>query len=343
MLAHLRTHHPGMSRHWFDDIELVELNGGTLKLLVREAVQLKYLQRCCAEQFREAAQAVTGRLISVRFVGEDETAQEDGAHGDAKRGGDSTAAAGGSWGFSSDDEMLLSPDYSFGNFVVGPENRLAHAAALAVCQKPGRAYNPLFIQGGVGLGKTHLLHAICQASLNTHKGLRIHYTSCNGFMTQFLDAVQDGQMTDFRHRWRTVDLLVMDDIHDLAKRDRTQEEFFHTFNALYQTGRQVVLSSDASPAEIPDLEERLTSRFNCGLVARIDKPGYETRVSIVKSKAALRNVTMPDDVAGYVAARIDSNIRELEGAITSIQVLCHSSKCLPHSICREMANTGEWV
>ncbi len=147
-------------------------------------------------------------------------------------------------------------------------------------------------------------------------------------MTQFLDAVQAGLMAQFRHRFRNVDILVIDDIHDLSKRDRTQEEFFHTFNSLYQTGRQIILSSDALPNEIPDLEERLTSRFNCGLVARIEKPCYETRVEIVKNKSSLRNLALPDDVASYIAAKIDSNIRELEGAITKIQGLALISNTL---------------
>jgi chromosomal replication initiator protein len=198
---------------------------------------------------------------------------------------------------------------------------LAHAAALAVAQKPGKAYNPLFVHGGVGLGKTHLLHAICQHAMRGNPQMRIFYVSCESFMSHFLESVQAGAMSEFRHRFRNVDLLVVDDIHDLSKRERTQEEFFHTFNSLYQAGRQIVLSSDAAPGEIPDLEERLVSRFNCGLVARIDKPCYETRVAIVKSKAALRSMEMPDDVASYIAARIDTNIRELEGAINSIQNL----------------------
>jgi chromosomal replication initiator protein len=157
--------------------------------------------------------------------------------------------------------------------------------------------------------------------MRTNPHLRIFYISCNGFMTQFLESVQAGQMAEFRQRFRSVDVLVVDDIHDLSKRDKTQEEFFHTFNSLYQAGKQIVLSSDASPSEIPELEERLVSRFNCGLVARIEKPSYETRVEIVKSKASMRNVPVPDDVASFIASRIDSNIRELEGAIVKLQGL----------------------
>ena len=149
--------------------------------------------------------------------------------------------------------------------------------------------------------------------------MRIYYVSCNGFMTQFLDAVQAGEMSLFRHKFRTFDMLVIDDIHDLSKRDQTQEEFFHTFNTLFQSGKQIVISSDAPPNEIPYLEERLISRFSCGLVACVDPPGFETRVAILKKKAAMRGFDFPDDVAAYVATRLNSNIRQLEGAITTLQ------------------------
>jgi chromosomal replication initiator protein len=190
---------------------------------------------------------------------------------------------------------------------------------LAVTSKLGRAYNPFFIHGAVGLGKTHLLQAICQATLRNQPSARILYISCNTFMDAFHECVKGGRMSEFRLRFRNVDLLVIDDIHFLSKREQTQEEFFHTFNMLHQSGRQVVMSSDAAPSEIPDLEERLVSRFNSGLVARIDRPCYETRVSILKAKAKLHELQLPEDVAAYVAARIDSNIRELEGALTKIR------------------------
>jgi chromosomal replication initiator protein len=218
------------------------------------------------------------------------------------------------------DALPINPDYSFENFVPGPNNRLAHAAALAVADNPGHAYNPLFIHGGVGLGKTHLLQAVCIKMLEDHPDARIHYVSCDGFMTQFMSAVQSGKMVEFRHAFRDVDMLVIDDIHFLAKRDRTQEEFFHTFNSLYQANKQIILSSDAPPDEIPDLEERLVSRFSWGLVCKVDKPGYETRVEILKRKAAMFGVDISDAVAGEIAQHIESNIRELEGAIRHLQL-----------------------
>jgi len=333
MLSHLRRNHSELCRHWFDDIELIDLNAGTLRVLVREPVQLKYLQRQCVQQFTEAAQAATGRLTAVSFVDEDEARAEPpssntrgeavaGRNGERRENASASGSGVGSGvaGFiPNDDEMLLSPDFSFDNFVVGEENRLAHAGASAVAKIPGKAYNPFFIHGGVGLGKTHLLQAICQEGMRRNRQLRVYYTSCNDFVNRWHEAVRDGQMSDFRNRFRHMDVLVVDDIHDIAQHDRLQEEFFHTFNTLHQHGKQVVLSSDAAPCEIAGLEERLTSRFNCGLVARIDKPCFETRVGIVLKKAGLRNLCIPDDVASYVAAKIDSNIRELEGAITRIQ------------------------
>ncbi|MDX2148293.1 MAG: chromosomal replication initiator protein DnaA [Planctomycetota bacterium] len=228
---------------------------------------------------------------------------------------------GGSGGLSYDDALVINPDYSFDYFVVGPENRLAHAAAVAVSASPGRAYNPLFIHGGVGLGKTHLLQAVCLRILHSNPSAVVYYLSCENFTSRFMESVQVGEMIDFRHRFREVDVLVVDDIHFLAKRDRTQEEFFHTFNSLYQANKQIVLSSDAKPEEIPDLEDRLVSRFNWGLVAHVDRPCYDTRVEILKRKAAMRGMTMPDDVACLVASRIEANIRELEGTIGKIQML----------------------
>lgn len=315
IVSHLRSNHPDMCRAWFDAIEPVELANGILKLCVREPVQLKYLQRCCVEPFTEAAQAATGLLVAVRFVSPEdleathEDARPEGRNHDPRPHGIDLDA----------EQMVLSPDYVFDNFIVGPGNRLALMAANAVSEKPGRAYNPYFIHGGVGLGKTHLLQSICQRILKDQPDANICFISCSTFMDLFHECVKAGLMQDFRHHFRTADVLVIDDIHFLSKHDQSQEEFFHTFNALYQSGRQIVLSSDAAPSEIPDLEERLVSRFNCGLVARIERPCYETRVAILKAKAALHDLELPDDVPAYIAARLDTNIRELEGALTKIR------------------------
>jgi len=314
--AYLRKNHPEICRHWFDEIEPVGVDGGTLSLLVREPVRRQYLQRTCLVQFTEAAQAITGRLLAVRFVG-DENIETVKQFGDFVSVGVTPEL---------DEQLVLSPDYTFETFVVGPGNRLAHAAAVAVSANLGGAYNPLFVHGGVGLGKTHVLQAVCQMVLKQKPTTRIGYLSCQSFAEMFMACVKSGRMQDFRHRFRGLDVLVIDDIHFLSKREQSQEEFFHTFNTLYQSGKQIILSSDASPNDIPDLEERLVSRFNCGLVARVDRPCYETRVAILKSKAALINLVVPEDVCAYVAARIDSNIRELEGALTKVRGYAMANK-----------------
>ena len=319
LLSVLKNEHPTMCRRWFDEIQVIGVVDGSLIVQINEPVQLKYLQRCCVDQFVDAAQTVTQKLLGVRFVGEEGFGTPVDSSvvvmGDVHYGNSSNPYQ------PIDEDMLICPDFNFENFIVGPGNRLAHAAATAVSTKPGQAYNPLFIHGGVGLGKTHLLQSICQIAMRKHRSMKIYYVSCNGFMTQFLEAVQSGEMSSFRHRFRAYDMLVIDDIHDLSKRDQTQEEFFHTFNTLFQSGRQIVLSSDAAPSEIPFLEERLISRFSCGLVACIDPPGFETRVAIIKNKALNRHIELPDDVAAYIATKLDSNIRELEGAITKLQGL----------------------
>ena len=313
--AYLRRNHPEICRHWFDQIGVLGVSGGVLRLAVTEPVRLKYLQRTCMAPFTEAVQSITGRLLAVRFVGPDGAAGEPASQlpSGFSEPGEATPLL--------DEQMVLSPDYCFETFVVGPGNRLANAAALAVASKLGRAYNPFFVHGGVGLGKTHLLQAVCQQLLRQQPAARIFYISCHTFMDAFHECVRAGRMNEFRHRFRNVDLLVIDDIHYLSKHEQTQEEFFHTFNALYQAGKQIVLSSDAAPSEIPDLEARLVSRFNSGLVARVDRPCYETRVNILKSKARLHDLRMPDDVPAYIAARVDTNIRELEGALTKVRGL----------------------
>jgi chromosomal replication initiator protein len=261
--------------------------------------QLNFLQMQCQQPFTAAAQSATGRLVSVLF------------HCDnIPRGGV----------FSEGNVSVpLNPDYAFDNFITGPCNRLAHAASVAVSEQPGKAYNPLFIHGAVGLGKTHLLQAACQKLLEQFPDSQIMYLSCDSFINQFMNAVEAGQMNEFRYRYRQVDVLVIDDIHFLGGRDRSQEEFFHTFNTLYQQHKQIILSADCPPSEIPELEDRLVSRFNWGLVARVDKPCYETRVAILRRKARLRGIEIADDVLCYVAAKIENNTRELEGAITKLQ------------------------
>lgn len=212
----------------------------------------------------------------------------------------------------------LKTDYVFENFIVGPSNRLSHAAALAVAQSPGQAYNPLFLHSASGLGKTHLLQAICVTLLQGDEAPTILYLSCEDFVNQFIEAVKDGDLESFRYRYRNVDLLLVDDIHFLADKPRIQEEFFHTFNTLYNAHKQIVLSADCHPSEIPTLSERLVSRFNWGLVSRIDPPEFETRAAIIKKKAQIRGIELSTPVTNLLAARITSNVREVEGALNRL-------------------------
>jgi len=212
-------------------------------------------------------------------------------------------------------ELKLNRDYVFSKFVVGPSNQLAHAASLAVVESPGLSYNPLFLHAGVGLGKTHLVHAVAHALRKRRPELRIKVLSCESFMNQFLYALQKGGLEQFRRRCRQVDALMIDDIHVLARRTRTQEEFFHTFNELYNSHKQIILCSDSAPEDIPTFEERLISRFKWGLVARIDPPCLETRIAIVRKKAEQRGKILHDDVVEFIAEATPTNIRELEGAV----------------------------
>ena len=299
ILQHVRLNHPTLNRDWFNQMSPRQLTNGVIQVTVQKIAQLNFCQGQCQQPFTHAAQAITGRLVAVSF------------HCD-------NLPTGGVFN-DNDQPVPLNPDYVFENFVTGPCNRLGHAASVAVAEQPGKAYNPLFIHGGVGLGKTHLLQAICQQVLERAGDKRILYLSCDSFINQFITAIETGDMNTFRYRYRHVDLLVIDDIHFLAGRDRTQEEFFHTFNTLYQGHKQIILSADCPPSEIPELEERLVSRFNWGLVARIEKPCYETRVAILQKKARLRGLALADEVVCYIAGKVENNTRELEGAITKIQ------------------------
>jgi chromosomal replication initiator protein len=228
-----------------------------------------------------------------------------------------------------DSSVQLKADYVFQGFIVGPNNRLAHAASLAVAENPGQAYNPLFIHSAVGLGKTHLLQGVCHTVLNRpgNQSTKILYLSCEDFVNRFIEAVKDGELEQFRYKYRNVDVLVIDDIHFLADKERIQEEFFHTFNTLYNAQKQIILSADCAPSEIPTLEDRLVSRFKWGLVARIDLPEFETRAAIIKQKGEAKGYRLDDEVVNYMASHINSNIRELEGAINRLVGTAHLMNC----------------
>jgi chromosomal replication initiator protein len=215
-------------------------------------------------------------------------------------------------------ELPLNPKYTFDTFVVGSCNQFAHAAALAVVDMPSKTYNPLYIYGGVGLGKTHLMHAIGHLIKVRNNNLRLTYISSEKFMNELINAIRYDKTITFREKYRNIDVLLMDDIQFLAGKERTQEEFFHTFNALYDAQKQIVISSDCPPREIPTLEERLHSRFEWGLIADIQPPDLETKVAILKRKAEIEKIDLPDNVALFIASKIKSNIRELEGSLVRL-------------------------
>lgn len=302
LLSVVHEDEPDLYRAWFTSLHPAQPERGVLEIRVDEAAQAHYLEDHCRDAFLHAAMKVSGHLLTVRFACT--------ASGQPARLADNHAPAL--------TRLRLGADYTFDQFVVGPSNRMAHAACGAVSNQLGTLYNPLFIHGASGLGKTHLLQATCADVVRRGPSLQAVYVTCETFVNDLVQAMAAGQVHAFRECARAADLLVIDDIQFLAKRESSQEELFHTFNVLYQSGKQIILSADSPPSDIPTLEDRLISRFNWGLVVQIDPPNRETRQAILHKKAQLRGVEIPDEVIDVIAERVEANIRLLEGALTKL-------------------------
>jgi chromosomal replication initiator protein len=303
---------------WFKPTSFVAEDPAALTVRVPNPLFKDWLTKHYSGVITEAMGEVKKANLSVNFVsestGDTTTIALTPNEAAALETGPAAAAPG---------PAGLNPRYTFDTFIVGSSNQFAHAACRAVAEAPSRSYNPLFIYGGVGLGKTHLMHAVGYYVLQHDRNLKLTYISSERFMNEMINAVRYDRVIDFRERYRTVDVLLVDDIQFLAGKEGTQTEFFHTFNALYDSQKQIVLSSDCPPHEIPALEERLRSRFEWGLIADIQSPDLETKVAILKKKAETEAVPLPDDVAIYIAGKIKTNIRELEGSL--IRLIAYAS------------------
>ena len=301
---------PAVFDSWVRPCRLLAVEGDHLRIGAPNPFSRDWLAQHHLDALQHAAQEVVGGHPRVTVVVDEAATTESAPAVASPRGGGAGTVEG------------LNPRYTFDTFVVGSSNQFAQAACQAVAELPSRAYNPLFIYGGVGLGKTHLLHAVGHQSVRLFPGMAVVYISSERFTNELINAIRYDRTAEFRARYRTIDLLLIDDIQFISGKERTQEEFFHTFNDLYESRKQIIVSSDCSPKEIPEIEERLRSRFEWGLIADIQPPDFETRVAILKKKAALERVRLADDVAYLIASRIKSNIRELEGSLTRMIAFC---------------------
>jgi chromosomal replication initiator protein len=306
---------------WFRPTSLVRDEPTVITVRVPNGLFRDWLTKHYSAVIDEALTEVERRSVSVAFVTEEAGAATNGAHPEPAAQSSVQQALDSPPAITT--QAGLNPRYLFDAFIVGPSNQFAHAACRAVAEAPSRSYNPLFIYGGVGLGKTHLMHAIGHYVLQHARNVKLTYISSERFMNEMINAVRYDRVLDFRERYRSVDVLLVDDIQFLAGKEGTQTEFFHTFNSLYDSQKQIVLSSDCPPHEIPSLEERLRSRFEWGLIADIQPPDLETKVAILKRKAETEAVPLADDVAIYTAGKIKSNIRELEGSL--IRLVAYAS------------------
>ena len=331
---------PANYETWLRDTQLVDVDDNRFRISVPNGFAKDWLDTRYRSLISQTLARIVGYSVQVEFVVRSVPSTANVA-GDAHvRGATGTQTqpvaaqqvrleptrVGGEGGASS-----LNPRYTFANFIVGSANRLAHAASLSVAERPGHAYNPLFLYGGVGLGKTHLMHAIGNQVIAKFPRKKVVYATSEKFTNEFITSIQQGKIDEFRARYRRIDLLLIDDIQFIADKERTQEEFFHTFNAIHEDGKQIVLSSDRPPKQIVTLEERLRSRFEWGLIADLTAPDLETRIAILRAKAEEGAVPITSDVMEFIARKVVSNIRELEGALNRI-VAYASMSAVPISI-----------
>jgi len=313
---------PANFETWLRDTLLVDVDEQRFRIAVPNGFAKDWLESRYRSLISQTLARIVGYSVQVEFViGPTPDAPEEQSLQPALKTAPNVAQqvrveptrVGGEGGTT-----FLNPRYTFSNFIVGSANRLAHAASLSVAERPGHAYNPLFLYGGVGLGKTHLMHAIGNQVIAKFPRKRVVYATSEKFTNEFITSIQQGKIDEFRARYRRIDLLLIDDIQFIADKERTQEEFFHTFNAIHEDGKQIVLSSDRPPKGILTLEERLRSRFEWGLIADLTAPDLETRIAILRAKAEEGAVPITSDVVEFIARKVVSNIRELEGALNRI-------------------------
>lgn len=300
---------------WLKATEASDLQGDTVIIEAPNEFARDWLESRYTNLITDALEDITGSALQVKFVIPQAEAPVENEPAPPKAAPSSSS--------QDPPKSMLNDKYSFNTFVIGSGNRFAHAASLAVAEAPAKAYNPLFIYGGVGLGKTHLMHAIGHYVIDHNPNAKVMYLSSEKFTNEFINAIRDNKAVHFRNKYRNVDVLLIDDIQFLAGKEQTQEEFFHTFNALHEESKQIVISSDRPPKEIPTLEDRLRSRFEWGLITDITPPDLETRIAILRKKAKAEMLDIPNEVMLYIANQIDTNIRELEGAL--IRVVAYSS------------------
>ena len=291
---------------WIRDLDIDSAENGNIVLVANNAFQKESIISRYHDLFKNTFNYITNKNCEISVILKDEVTE------------DKNVVLNQPNTNSSYPNSTLNPKYTFDTFVVGNNNRFAHAAALAVAEAPATAYNPLFIYGGVGLGKTHLMHAIANEILINNRNANILYVTSEKFTNQLINAIKDNKNEMFRNKYRNIDVLLIDDIQFIAGKERIQEEFFHTFNTLHESGKQIIISSDRPPKDINLLEDRLKSRFEWGLIADISNPDYETRLAILRKKAQLDNIIIDDDILCDIATKIDSNIRELEGVLNKL-------------------------